>query len=102
MERNDCHAFHVKRSHEAARWGAEHTWTSSLRFTWNALVFSWSCRGRMPGCGRTGSWINGEEGTDALYMRFVLQRSAGSIPECEATPGDPHRSFEQFDDFISK
>lgn len=38
----------------------------------------------------------------SLYMRFVLQRSAGSIPECEATPGDPHRSFEQFDDFISK
>ncbi len=35
-------------------------------------------------------------------MRFVLQRSAGSILECEATPGDPHRSFEQFDDFISK
>jgi hypothetical protein len=56
----------------------------------------------MPGCGRTGSWIDGEEGMDALHMRFVLQRSAGSIPECEATPGDPHRSFKQFDGFISK
>ena len=39
---------------------------------------------------------------DALHMRFVLQRSAGSIPECEATPDDPHRSFKQFDGFISK
>lgn len=38
----------------------------------------------------------------ALYVRFVLRKSAGTIFECEANPGDPHSSVENFDGFISK
>jgi len=56
----------------------------------------------MPGRGRTGSWIDEQEGTDALHVRFVFRRSAGTIFECEANPGGPHSSVEQFDGFISK
>ena len=65
-------------------------------------MFSRSCRGRMPGRRRAGSWIDEQEGTDVLYVRFVFRKSVGTILECEANPGDPHSSVEQFDGFISK
>jgi len=56
----------------------------------------------MPGRRRAGSWIDEQEGTDVLYVRFVFRKSAGTILECEANSGDPHSSVEQFDGFISK
>ena len=56
----------------------------------------------MPGRRRAGSWIDEQEGTDVLYVRFVFRKSVGTILECEANLGGPHSSVEQFDGFISK